>query len=96
MSLQSLLISDKGYNLSALLRDKKQAELLQTLTQSLEKLLSGVSEQTVPLSKAVDDAAQLESLAALYQSQKQLNQLLTGKLAPALGVVMGFNSNDGD
>lgn len=47
----------------------------------------------VPL---LDDDAGYARLQELYIEISQLSQLVSGRVAPALGVVRGFNSSDGD
>ena len=50
----------------------------------------------LPLEKAVGDAGERPAVETLRRDTQALKRLLAEKLAPALGLPLGFNALDGD
>jgi predicted lipoprotein len=78
--------------------------LLPAADTALADLLSGAFEQTLataraidgPLARAVADPAKRPAVERLAREVRALKQLVSGRLAPALGTPLGFNALDGD
>lgn len=66
------------------------------LAGQIDATLAAFTSLPAAMGPLLDDANGYRQLQALYIEVSQLYQLLTGQVAPALGVVRGFNSSDGD
>ncbi|MDX5297712.1 MAG: hypothetical protein LPK85_02045, partial [Gammaproteobacteria bacterium] len=76
-----------------------QAALGERLKALLDETRGLAQESPAGLGAALTHGAQgdaFRQLQRLYVRLDQLRELLSGHIAPALGVVRGFNSNDGD
>lgn len=78
--------------------------LLGPAHEALAALMSKAFRQTLatartirlPLARAVADPAARPSVVQLATEVRALKELVSGKLAPALGTPLGFNALDGD
>lgn len=66
------------------------------LRRSLEKVIETARSMPVPLHAAVADEAARPSIEALLEQLKALRVLIVGPVADEIGLVIGFNSMDGD
>lgn len=96
VSFQQLLSGKEGYNLTNMLNDKKHVELAVTLNNALQSVIDNSSDISGSLHNAVADPKKIVQVEALFKNMGNMNTILKRELAPALGVVLGFNSNDGD
>lgn len=95
-SLQSLLSSKDRYDLGDYLEEHGQVDLANNLVAGLQQILDQIERIGPPLNEAVLSQEAKDQVEQLYDQVKALNTLLRTELAPALGVALGFNSNDGD
>ena len=95
---QALYSSDgKGENLSAFLRDVAgETELDELLTRAFAQTLATAQGISTTLEAGVADAKTRPQFDKLSREVKALKALLAQRLAPALGVPVGFNALDGD
>lgn len=75
---------------------RDQAALAQTLRRQLDTTRSALDAAMTPLFDAATQPQTREQLGALQAEVAELVRLLKRELPPALGVSLGFNSNDGD
>lgn len=73
-----------------------EASLRTEIAQAFATAIASAAAVTVPLEKAVADAATRPSAEKLRRDASALKRLLAEKLAPALGLPLGFNALDGD
>ena len=66
---------------------------IQALLHRIHVLLAAIPD---PLSEAVGDSALRPALEEAAAALRELRGLMTVRLAPALGILIGFNSLDGD
>ncbi|RLP55615.1 MAG: hypothetical protein D6160_04220 [Ketobacter sp.] len=95
-AIKALLAHPDEYDLSDYLIEHDQAELAQKLAASLDSILTQIEAVDADLKVAVTQPQSKAEIAKIYDQVNGLNQILREQLAPALGVVLGFNSNDGD
>ena len=57
---------------------------------------SGARSITPPLSDAVSNPSEREKVHDLLESLRTVRALVTGPLSRATGILVGFNSQDGD
>lgn len=95
-AVQQTVSPAKGYGLFLYLKDQQHSEVAEELIILLDNLHLALQQIQGPLSEAVTDPQQQESLNAAHRSAGALASFLKQKVAPALNVTLGFNSNDGD
>lgn len=96
LAVQQMVRPKQGYGLFQYLKDSQYQAVADELVIKLDNAQQALQQIKPPLTSAVTDAAQQ---AALQNAHKALGDLATfckQKLAPALGLTLGFNSNDGD
>jgi predicted lipoprotein len=71
-------------------------DLDQQIHQQFTLVLEQLQQLETPLFIAVTEPTQQALLTALYDDVTGLVKLIKNKLPPAMGVNLGFNSNDGD
>jgi uncharacterized protein len=67
-----------------------------TLRQDFTQAFAQLDALQLPLDAAVGDAAARAKVEALLAEVKTMRQLVSQELAPALGLLVGFNAMDGD
>jgi predicted lipoprotein len=72
------------------------AALRGEIVQGFDTAIASVAGVTMPLEKAVADVGARPSVEKLRRDASALKRLLAEKLAPALGLPLGFNALDGD
>ncbi|WP_111495498.1 imelysin family protein [Marinobacter bohaiensis] len=82
--------------LQARLTAAGHADLAQRLDQQLQNTLDEFQALPTAMAPLLDDEAGYAQLQSLYIEVTQLEQVLAGRIAPALGVTRGFNASDGD
>ena len=95
-ALQQLSTPKSGYGLYQYLRDRQQPEVADELVIKLDNINLALQQISVPLQEAVKDPAMQEPLQQVFASLSEMASFIKKKLAPALGLSLGFNSNDGD
>lgn len=95
-ALQQLASPAEGYGLFLLLKDKQQDAVAEELIIRLDNVELALQQIQLPLREAVADASQQAALQASHRSVGELASFIKQKLAPALGLTLGFNSSDGD
>jgi len=96
LGLQELLRPQEGYGLFQYLKDLGHQPVADELVIKLDNAQQALQQIQPPLSRSVTDAAQQPALQKAHQTLGELATFIKQKLAPALGVSLGFNSNDGD
>ena len=66
------------------------------MKQQLHDTQAALAAIEQPLAKAVSDPADIERVITLYSENQTLLRLLKTDVVTALGLTLGFNSNDGD
>lgn len=84
------------YDLSKKLIDAGHTDLANQLLELTVTVQNSADSLTQPLSQMVNSEEGKIEVDKLYQQVGDLNSLLKNQVAPALGIVLGFNSNDGD
>jgi uncharacterized protein len=67
-----------------------------TMKQDFKRAFAQVDAIGLPLDAAVGDAAARAQVETLLAEVKTMRQLVSQELAPALGLLVGFNAMDGD
>ena len=67
-----------------------------TIRQDFTQAFAQLDAIGLPLPAAVEDAAARAQVEALLAEVKSMRQLVSQELAPALGLLVGFNAMDGD
>lgn len=96
LTMQGLMVNDDAYDLRTLLESKGNGVIADEFQARLNDALSLLATVDKPLREAVMDVGYRPQLEELYQSIGELNTLIKTKLTVALGINLGFNSNDGD
>ena len=96
LTMQGLMENDDAYDLRQLLESKGNGVIADEFQTRVNDALSLLATIDKPLKEAVMDVAYRPQLEELYQSIGELNTLIKTKLTVALGINLGFNSNDGD
>ena len=96
LTMQGLMENDDAYDLRKLLESKGNGVIADEFKSRVNDALSLLATIDKPLREAVMDVAYRPQLEELYQSIGELNTLIKTKLTVALGINLGFNSNDGD
>lgn len=95
-ALQQLASPSEGYGLFLLLKEKQQDTVAEELIIRLDNVDLALQQIHGPLQDAVTDVAQQDALQSSYRSVGELASFIKQKLAPALGLTLGFNASDGD
>lgn len=82
--------------LAQYLHEKGEAALVQNIQAQLTTATGLLTALKQPLFEAVHNEEQHQALTALHSEIVRLIALLKRELPPAIGVTLGFNSNDGD
>jgi predicted lipoprotein len=92
---QALYESPGGFgDALQVLADEDQLD--QTLRRGFSRAFAQLDAIKLPLSTAVEDPAGRAQVEALLAEVKGMRLLVTQELAPALGLLVGFNAMDGD
>lgn len=73
-----------------------EAELKGLLDRAFAQLGASAAAMPLPLEAAIGDPARREAAAVVQREAAALKALLAQRLAPALGIPLGFNALDGD
>lgn len=95
-SFDSILDDDKRYDLVELLIDQQHKILAEKLLAVTMALRTELADVQMPLKNAVINEQAVKQIQSIYALMGQLNSLLKSEVAPALGITLGFNANDGD
>ena len=93
-SLRALIETRGGF--ADLVTAHGEAALAARLRDGFAAAASDASVIMPPLSEAVSDPDEREKVRALLESVRTLRALVTGALSRATGILVGFNSQDGD
>ena len=93
-TIKALYVEEGG--LHVFLSKQGQDGLDQTLRKGLDQTLATAASIGLPLHQAVGDATERGKVERLLQEVKSLRALLTGTLADAADLTIGFNKSDGD
>jgi hypothetical protein len=94
---EALYLGEGGFGFSAVVRDTlHDVELDDLLRHAFAQTRETSRSVTVPLRDAVSSEVMRPRLEQLLTEMTALRALLVRRLAPALGVPVGFNSLDGD
>lgn len=96
LAMQGIIDNDDPYDLRRLLESKGSGVIADEFQARVNDGLALLSTVDKPLRQAAMDVGYKQQLEDLYQSIGELNSLIKTKLTVALGVNLGFNSNDGD
>lgn len=96
LAVQQLIRPAQGYGLFQYLKDSQQQALADEMVIKLDNAQQALQQIRPPLTSAVTDAAQQPALQNAHRALGELATFCKQKLAPALGLTLGFNSNDGD
>ena len=92
---QALYAGPGGFGAAlAALADEEQLDW--AIRQGFERAFARLDAISLPLHAAVEDPAARAQVAALLVELKGLRLLVAQELAPALGLLLGFNQMDGD
>jgi uncharacterized protein len=94
-SAEALYASPGGFS-AALQALTDEDQLDWTMRQEFKRAFAQVDAIGMPLDAAVGDAAARAQVEALLAEVKTMRQLVSQELAPALGLLVGFNAMDGD
>lgn len=94
--LQQLTRPEEGYGLFLYLREKNQQAVADELVIKLDNAQQAVRQIQPTLFSAVTLPEQQAALQNSYRALGELATFIKQKLAPALGLTLGFNANDGD
>ena len=78
------------------LSQQHQDELAAAFSDQLKDTLDQARQLDTGIAAGLQDDQARQQLATLYLEVAQLRQVLGDEIAPALGIVRGFNSSDGD
>jgi uncharacterized protein len=92
---QALYESSGGFG-DALQALTDEEQLDWTMRQDFTQAFAQLDALQLPLDAAVGDAAARAQVEALLAEVKTMRQLVSQELAPALGLLVGFNAMDGD
>jgi predicted lipoprotein len=92
---QALYESPGGFG-DALQAIADEDQLDQALRRGFSSAFAQLDAIKLPLPTAVEDPAGRAQVEALLGEVKSMRQLVSQELAPALGLVVGFNAMDGD
>ncbi|MAR93038.1 MAG: hypothetical protein CML06_19505 [Pseudomonadales bacterium] len=95
-TLYSLAKHPEHYDLEQLLQQTGHGELAADLDMAFAVALQTLADIQQPLVTAVADSTGRQQVVVLHQAIAQLNSRFKQQLAPALGISLGFNANDGD
>ncbi|MGY4801504.1 imelysin family protein [Teichococcus aerofrigidensis] len=73
-----------------------EGELATLLGRAFDQVMASAEALPLPLEEAIGDAARRPAVERLRQEAVALKALLAQRLAPALGIPLGFNALDGD
>ena len=96
LSMQNLMVNEDAFDLRKLLESKGNGVIADEFQARINEGLSLLATIDKPLHVAAMDVGYRHQLEELYQSLGALNSLIKTKLTAALGINLGFNSNDGD
>ncbi|WP_290579319.1 imelysin family protein [Ketobacter sp.] len=96
LAMQGIMQNNEAYDLRRLLESKGNAVIADEFQARLNDNLALLATIDKPLREAVMEPGYRQQLEDLYQSLGALNSLIKTKLTKALGINLGFNSNDGD
>lgn len=96
LALQTMLDNQDGMDLRRLLIEKGNQSTADELGAKINESLHILATLDKPLRLAVTDVAYRPQLEELHESIGGLNSLIKVKVTAALGIALGFNSNDGD
>lgn len=96
LAVQQLIRPAQGYGLFQYLKDSQQQAVADELVIRLDNAQQALQQIKPPLTAAVTDTAQQPALQNAHRALGELATFCKQKLAPALGLTLGFNSNDGD
>ena len=96
LALQILISNQDSYDLRRLLDAKGSDAVADEIESSINQILNVIATIDKPLNEAVSDVGSRVQLEELHLAVGNLNSLLKTRLSPALGITLGFNSNDGD
>lgn len=96
-ALRALYRGDGGRGIEGVIRDDVgDAETADALARAFDTVVADAEAAVPPLAEALADPSRRIKLDSLKGRIDGLNALVGVRLAPALGVVAGFNSLDGD
>lgn len=95
-AVQALITPEKGYGLFQYLKDRQQPALADELVIRIDNVHLALQQISPPLRQAVMDDEQRKTVEACARSVGELASFLKQQVAPALGLSLGFNANDGD
>lgn len=96
LALQILISNQDSYDLRRLLDAKDSDAVANDIESSINEILNVIATIDKPLNEAVTDVGSRVQLEELHLAVGNLNSQLKTRLSPALGITLGFNSNDGD
>jgi hypothetical protein len=97
LTAAELFLTNPNSGLFLLMADSQQASsLIPLVKQQLHDTQAALAAIEQPLAKAVSDPADIERVITLYSENQTLLRLLKTDVVTALGLTLGFNSNDGD
>lgn len=96
MVLQRLTRPEKGYGLFLYLKEKNQQAVADELVIRIDNAQLALRQIQPTLVSAVTQPDQQAALQTAYRTLGELASFIKQPLAPALGLTLGFNSNDGD
>ena len=92
-ALNAAVLGPHGF---ATLLGSDQAPLKQELAQAFDAAMAATDAVPEPMDQQVADPEGRRTLGALLAAVTQVSYLLQQKMAPALGISIGFNELDGD
>lgn len=95
-AVQALITPEKGYGLFQYLKDRQQPALADELVIRIDNVHLALQQISPPLRQAVMDDERRKAVEACARSVGELASFLKQQVAPALGLSLGFNANDGD
>lgn len=96
LALQSLISNQDEYDLRRLLQAKGNEQVATDLEAKINESLQLLATIDKPLREAVTSVGLRQRLEELHGTVGEINSILKSRLPSALGVALGFNSNDGD
>lgn len=94
-SLHHLYSGINTYNLFQLLKEEGATDLAEGIEQQFITIESALTKLPTPLSQHIKEPAVRQQLLLISQELEQLHTSLDQSM-PALGLLLGFNSRDGD
>ncbi|MEZ5511174.1 MAG: imelysin family protein [Gammaproteobacteria bacterium] len=95
-AVESLITPRKGYGLFQYLKDQQHPEVAEELVIRFDNLQLALQQIEQPLNIAVMDDGRRQAVQAAVRNVGELASFLKQRVAPALGLALGFNANDGD